>query len=92
MQLKLQANRELCQLLGLYAPTKIAPTTPDGDEPYRPLDVTKLTTEELEVLYRARQRLAAGGAGEPVTPVTEGGRAGGRDGRDAPASRTKGGG
>lgn len=23
-----------CKVLGLYAPTKVAPTTPDGDEPY----------------------------------------------------------
>jgi hypothetical protein len=57
---KLQANRDLCVLLGLAAPTKIAPTTPDGESPYQPLDVSKLTDAELEILHRAHQRIISG--------------------------------
>ena len=38
-------------LLGLDAPTRIAPTSPDGKEPYR-LQVQHMTDEELELIER----------------------------------------
>ncbi len=38
-------------LLGLDAPTRIAPTSPDGKEPYR-LQVQHMSTEELELIER----------------------------------------
>lgn len=38
-------------LLSLDAPTRIAPTSPDGQEPYR-LQVQNMTDEELELIER----------------------------------------
>lgn len=63
---KLQAQRDICTLLGLNAPTKIAPTTPDGDDSYTPIDVELLkilTAEETEVFLRAcyKMRMARPG-------------------------------
>jgi hypothetical protein len=42
-------------ILGLDAPTKIAPVTPDGQEPYR-LAVAHLSITELRALKRVRDR------------------------------------
>ena len=36
-----------CRLLGLDLPRKVAPTTPDGKEPYKPLDIKGVPDEEL---------------------------------------------
>src|SRR5579871_1040158 len=54
--------QDAAKLEGLYPPTKIAPTTPDGKEPY-----AALTDEEraaaLQALYA---RVGAGGGGAPA--------------------------
>ncbi len=39
LQIALNAQKALCELLGLNKPAKIAPTTPDGSEPYTGLIV-----------------------------------------------------
>lgn len=45
------AVAQLLRVHGLYAPTKIAPTTPDGKQPYEP---AKLTEAELDRLIHER--------------------------------------
>jgi len=47
------------KLLGLDMPTKIAPTTPEGDEPYRApaADLSKLSVEELRQLRGLRAKI-----------------------------------
>lgn len=52
----LQASESRRRLLGLDAPTKIAPTDPTGRERY-----TSMTIEELEALVRAREQRVLGG-------------------------------
>jgi hypothetical protein len=52
----LQVLRDEAELEGLYPPAKFAPTTPDGQEPYR-LAVEKLSMDELLVLRRLRQQI-----------------------------------
>jgi hypothetical protein len=42
------------RLLGLDAPTKIAPTNPAGDQPYQSMDLSKLSDEQLAAVERAR--------------------------------------
>ena len=37
---KIAALRELAKIRGIYAPEKVAPTTPDGDAPYDPLKIS----------------------------------------------------
>ena len=44
-------------LMGLYAPVKIAPTTPDGEHPFR-LAVAHLDVEELRALRRIKLNAA----------------------------------
>ena len=50
-------------LLGLDAPMRIAPTTPDGKEPYR-MAVEHLSVDELRLLKKLRDRSRAIAAGE----------------------------
>ena len=54
----LQVLRDEAALEGLYPPTKIAPTTPNGREPYR-LAVADLTLQELQTLKRLQDRTLA---------------------------------
>jgi hypothetical protein len=58
---KLAAQRELNQLLGLYAPLKVAPTNIAGDAPAEIITsaMKDLTMEELQTLSKLRQRMAA---------------------------------
>lgn len=57
--LEKQAGQELGQWV-----EKIAPTTPDGAEPYTPVDFSTLSDEDLDDLERLRKKLdGAGGAG-----------------------------
>lgn len=55
--------RDEAEMLGLYSPMKIAPTTPDGAKPYQPLDIKRrlaeATAEELEELAAIQQRIEA---------------------------------
>jgi hypothetical protein len=51
-------------MLGLDAPTRIAPVMPDGQEPFR-LAVAHLSLSELRVLKHLRDRAL------PVTPEQE---------------------
>jgi hypothetical protein len=49
-------------IYGVAAPTKVAPTTPDGDKSYQSAEMTKAalrlcTVEELEVLAKVRERI-----------------------------------
>jgi Homeodomain-like domain len=44
-----------CEILGLNAPRKIAPTTPDGERPYQ-LVVKDLTDEELDAIEHLAER------------------------------------
>ena len=48
-----------CKLLGLDAPQKIAPTTPDGTQPYRPEPMTP--EEAVSTYMEAIQRATANG-------------------------------
>ena len=50
----LMVIQDEAQLLGLYAPTKIAPTTPDGQEPYR-LAIAQLSLEDLRTIKRLKE-------------------------------------
>lgn len=61
---RLKARQSADRLLGLRAPIKIAPTTPDGDEPYR-MVVEQLDTEDLENLMRIRDKMRDIATGEP---------------------------
>jgi hypothetical protein len=52
----LRASERRCKLLGLDAPTKLAPTTPDGKPLTPTVDLSKLTDDQLaqmEALYEA---------------------------------------
>lgn len=58
----LQVLRDEAALQNLYPPTKIAPTTPDGNEPYPreqaiQIAVSEMTTEELLILSRLKRRV-----------------------------------
>jgi hypothetical protein len=44
-----------CEVLGLNAPQKIAPTTPDGQRPYQ-LVVKEMTDDELALIERLTER------------------------------------
>lgn len=61
---KIQHQR--AQLLGLYAPQKIAPTTPDGIEEWTGKSDSELVTEFEKLLEAQRAR-----AGNPVSGGTE---------------------
>jgi hypothetical protein len=59
----LQVLRDEAALQNLYPPTKIAPTTPDGENSYQPqqayqLAVQELTTEELRIMVKLKQKVA----------------------------------
>lgn len=41
-----------CKLLGLYAPTKISPTNPEGDKPYQPTSAAEVEARTLELLKK----------------------------------------
>jgi len=58
---KFAAQAELNKLLGLYAPFKVAPTNIAGTAPAEIVTraVKDLSTEELEVLSKLRQRMTA---------------------------------
>lgn len=51
----LRISERRAKLLGLDAPTKVAPTDPTGDLPYRPL--ADLETEDVETLARIFSQL-----------------------------------
>jgi hypothetical protein len=53
----LQVLQDEAALLGLYAPVKVAPTTPDGQQPFR-LAVAHLSVEELRALRRVKENRA----------------------------------
>lgn len=61
LQTVLQCSRERRTILGLDAPTKVAPTTPEGDEPYlltiveAEKKLKDLTTEQLQTIAAARR-------------------------------------
>ncbi len=61
LQIIIGCSRERRTLLGLDAPTKVAPTTPEGDEPYSLTIVEAekklkdLTTEQLQTIAAARR-------------------------------------
>lgn len=77
---KMRAQDSICRLLGLDAPTKIAPTTPDGKHPYQADDTIKsLTVDELVFLANIRQKAlqnakeasqGASGSGALPAPIT----------------------
>ncbi len=48
----LRVSESRRKLLGLDAPTKIAPVTPDGTQTYQPVDVKAMSDDELAA-YRA---------------------------------------
>jgi len=56
-----QSQDAICRLLGLNAPAKVAPTTPDGERPYSPEEAERITAEmssdELEVLHKIHDRM-----------------------------------
>lgn len=63
--LKMQAQGEINSLLGLAAPTKIAPTTPDGEHSYASDEFLKqLSMDELKVLHGIHLKLRAGKLGQ----------------------------
>jgi hypothetical protein len=53
------ANAEICKLFGLYKPVKIAPTTPDGSQPYALAErvAQSLTDEQLQSLFLLKQQI-----------------------------------
>ena len=63
-----QANRILIDVFGLAAPTKIAPTTPSGEEEYRGLTDDRIEEFVDSILERAGER-ASGEPGEGGAPV-----------------------
>lgn len=48
----LQIEERRAKLLGLDKPTKVAPTTPDGNTSYQGIDLDKLSTETLERIFK----------------------------------------
>lgn len=56
----LRVLQDEAELLGMYPPKKVAPTTPDGDKPYQP--VTFTDGQRAEALRRLLQRVAGGSA------------------------------
>jgi hypothetical protein len=63
--LSIQERR--AKLLGLDAPTKVAPTSPDGSEPYSGVSITELDREILVLLDTAGTRALT--AGDTSTPL-----------------------
>lgn len=59
-----RCQQERAKILGLYAPVKVAPTTPDGESPYDPIsDQTRLALITAEFIRRGGNESAIG----PVT-------------------------
>lgn len=55
----LECRDRRCRILGLYAPTKVAPTNPDGTGPATMnVDLSDFSAEELNLLVRASRRAA----------------------------------
>ena len=52
---KNQARKQADELLGLNAPKKIAPTTPDGKNPYQAA-VKQLSNADLQLLANLKER------------------------------------
>ena len=67
----LQVLRDEATLEGLYPPTKIAPTTPNGQEPYR-LAVADLKPQELRALKRLHERTQSLNQKPPSEEDTDG--------------------
>jgi hypothetical protein len=55
---KLAALAQLCKLDGLDAPTKVAPTNPEGDSPYDPSNAMKLVRQLDDRALEKWQQLA----------------------------------
>jgi len=66
----LQVLHDEAQLLGLYPARKIAPTTPDGKDPYAPLPGLAALLPEIE---QALDRLRCGPGQEDLDPAEPGG-------------------
>ena len=60
---KLQARK--AALLGLDSPVKLAPTNPDGTEPYQSLTDSERAARTAAIYERARQARAGSAAGDP---------------------------
>lgn len=52
MSIVLNTIERRCKLLGLDAPTKVAPTNPAGDEPYKPMTESELDNRIAELLQK----------------------------------------
>ena len=57
-------SESIRKLLGVDAPTKIAPTTPAGDQPY----VAKMTQAELDALEQIAEAVTARESSDPAGP------------------------
>jgi len=68
LKAELAAARDEAQLIGLYAPTKIAPTTPDGQSEWTGKNDSELIAEFETLLESARAR--AGGTDSSGTQAT----------------------
>lgn len=49
---------ERCKILGLYAPAKVAPTMPEGDQPYEPINEASRQAALLAALEQVSKDLA----------------------------------
>ncbi len=52
---RVQAAEKMSKLFGLDAPFRVAPTTPEGDEPYK-LAMADMTEEELLVILKIAEK------------------------------------
>jgi hypothetical protein len=59
----LACAQDEARLLGLYPPAKVAPTTPDGKDPWAPA-LKDLSEQELAVLAKVYERAGQGAAGD----------------------------
>ena len=58
----MDALGDIRKIMGLDAPSKVAPTTPDGQRPYRAVDLSNLSDDELNQLILNLQAAAGDGA------------------------------
>lgn len=67
---RLQVKEHRAKILGLFAPTKVAPTMPDGEHPWTPEGLTddERVARLRALLEVAQERLARGGKVTPVAP------------------------
>jgi hypothetical protein len=63
LEVVLKCISKRCEILGLNAPQKIAPTTPDGNSPWT-LPLKDLSDDELAVVEKLAQRMQSIAAGE----------------------------